>query len=232
MDTGVNLVLLLVRDNFEMNKRCIDSIFAQDVHTLLVIIDNSERNDTTKWATDNNIAAYLFRPQIGVSRGWNFGLSTLFKNGAEHVLVPDSDTILPPWHYSELLSYDTPFITGISVDTMEEIQTKPERASPIPHPDYSSFLIRREAWEKIGPFDETLWAWAGDCDHHLRGHRLGIPMLKSPSCKFYHERSSTIRLAPPKERRIMELQADADRETFFEKYGAYPGTPEYAELFK
>jgi predicted GNAT family N-acyltransferase len=48
---------------------------------------------------------------------------------------------------------------------------------------------------------------------------------------FYHERSSTLNNAAPKERRAIQMQADADRLRFYEKYGFHTWSPEYAAQF-
>ncbi len=227
----MNPVLLLVRDNFEMNKRCIDSIFEQDVPTTLVIVDNSERDDTLKWALDQRIAIYPFRPQIGVSRGWNFGIGQLFKDGWDHVLVPNSDTIIPPWFYRELLSCDVPFVTGISVDSMDAIKEPIPKQRLVERPDFSAFLIRRDCWETVGPFNEQLVHYCGDMDYHIRAHRLGIPLMNA-GVRFYHERSSTLKLATPEEHKAIQLQADKDRATFRSIYGFGANDPQYEEVFK
>ena len=225
----MNPVLLLVRDNFEMNKRCIDSIFAQDVPTTLVIIDNSECDDTFKWATENRIAVYPFRPQIGVSRGWNLGLSGLFRDGYEHVLVPNSDTVMPPSFYRRLLAYNVPFVSGRETTSLVDIEASLSGELG-GGPQFSAFLIRKSAWDAIGPFDADMDTWASDCDYHVRAHRKGI-LLQSAPVLYYHERSSTLRLADSKARRIMELQADADRMVFTEKWGVPVWSPEYVTLF-
>ena len=228
----MNPVLLLVRDNFEMNKRAIDSIFAQDIPATLVIVDNSVRDDTFNWALEQKIAVYPFRPQLGVSKGWNFGLAALFKDGWEHVLVPNSDTILPPWFYRELLAREVDFVTGVSVESMEQIAHLPnEPQALVEAPDFSAFLIRREAWQKVGPFDERMKNYYSDNDWHIRAHRAGVPLWNA-GLPFYHERSSTLKNAPPREKRDLDLQSVADSEVFYSIYGCYPWQPEYAALFR
>jgi hypothetical protein len=148
-------------------------------------------------------------------------------------LVINNDTVLPSNFYSELLSYNVPFVTGRSTESMLEISSmvQNERQPLVGGPDFSAFLIRREAWEKIGPFDERMKLYAGDNDYHVRAHRAGVPLLRA-NLPFYHERSSTLKKAPPAERREIELQADRDREVFKSIYGCMPWEPGYAELFK
>jgi hypothetical protein len=48
---------------------------------------------------------------------------------------------------------------------------------------------------------------------------------------FYHQRSSTLNNANPKEKRAIQMQADADRLRFYEKYGFHTWSPEYAAQF-
>lgn len=227
----MNPVLLLVRDNLEMTKRCVESILAQDIPTILQVVDNSDHDDVKKWGHDNDIFIYSFRPQIGVSRGWNFGLNLLFGEGYSHVLCPNNDTILSPWTYRMLLEMNLPFVTGVSVGDPNTLRQSSKWESPAPCPDFSLFAIRRDCWDAVGEFDDSMFLYASDCDYHVRAHALGIPLLNS-GVPFYHERSSTIKLATPDDRRAIEQQANLDRAAFMRKWGCLPGTPEYAQLFK
>ena len=167
---------------------------------------------------------------MGVSRGWNAGLDYCFLCGADHVLVIGNDTVLAPWTYSALLSADVPFVTGVDVG-MNPLPEKPDVFPLSPHPDFSCFLIRRECWEKVGPFDERMKIYASDCDYHVRAHRLGVPLWKA-SVPYNHERSSTLNRATPEERAEINAQANMDRQVFFNTYGCLPGTPAYNELFR
>jgi hypothetical protein len=97
-------------------------------------------------------------------------------------------------------------------------------------PQFSCFLIRKEAIEKVGWLDESMTSWASDCDYHLRAHRLGVELTSAP-VRYYHERSSTINNALPKEKRAMEMQADCDRMAFAQKWGIPVWSPEYAAQF-
>lgn len=216
----MNPVLLLVRDNFEMNKRCIESIFAQDISVTLVVVDNSERDETVIWALDQKLAVYPFRPQIGVSRGWNFGLSGLFKDGWAHVLVPNSDTVIPPFFYRTLLECNVPFVSGVTFTDMDAVM-QPQTPSLTDGPDFSAFLIRRECWEKVGSFDASMVHYCSDVDYDIRARKAGI-VLHNSHVKFYHERSSTLRNASPEDRRAIQEQSNRDHQAFRAKYGCLP----------
>jgi GT2 family glycosyltransferase len=236
----MNQVLLLTHNNLELTKHCIASVHKQDVPVHTYVIDNDSTDGTRDWLDESVARDEIFdwdgfTPQIGVSAGWNDGLKRWFsfnhKGRVEHVLCVNNDTILPPWFYSELLAYDKAFVTGVSVNQMEQIASRPLLMSLQPHPDFSAFLIRRECWEKVGPFDERMKHYASDLDYHVRAHRAGVNLWQA-NLPFYHERSSTLKNASPEERAQIERQADADRAVFRSIYGCGPNDPEYAELFK
>lgn len=226
-----NPVLILTFNNLELTKRCVESVHNQDVATRILIVDNGSTDGTIDWLRTGESGAGWTENgnNDGVSKGWNQGLGAFFAWDVNpHVLVLNNDVELPTWFYSELLSYDVPFVTGVAVDQRPTI--RPEKMPLNPHPDYSAFLIRREAWEKIGPFDERMKLYCSDCDHHVRGHRLGIQMMKA-NVPYLHINSQTLKRATPENRAIIETQANLDRATFQSMYGCLPGTKEYEALF-
>lgn len=228
----MNPVLILTHNGLELTKKCVESVLNQDIDVSTLVVDNGSTDGTSEYLEDmlGQVGSVILNENRGVSEGWNQGLE-MFMGDYPHCLVLNSDTILPSWFYSELLSYDVPFVTGLSVDWLAGIRKKQERRPLTPNPDFSAFLIRSEAWEKVGRFDESLWSWCGDCDYHVRGHRAGVGMYKA-FLPYFHQRSSTINNAPPQERKALEDQANRDRATFKAKWGVEPGTPEYAKLFE
>ncbi|HEX5426645.1 MAG TPA: glycosyltransferase [Candidatus Acidoferrales bacterium] len=229
----MNPILILSHNTRGLTQRCVESCLAQDCGGVLIdLLDNDSVDGTYEWAKSIPHPRILtqYRPQIGVSAGWNVELRNLFDNEqADHVLVVNSDTVLPPSLYNQLLAYGLPFVTGVSVDEMEE-RGIPERKELVESPDFSCFLIRRDCWQSVGPFDESMSIYASDLDYHLRAWRAGLDLWNG-GIPFVHERSSTLRLASPKDRRLIELQADADREAFYRKWGVRAGSKEYAALF-
>jgi GT2 family glycosyltransferase len=219
-------VLILAHNCLELTKRCIESVRRQDIPVVVSVIDNGSTDGTFLEIGADILLRYASNE--GVSRGWNRGLNFLFKS-ADHVLVLNNDVVIPSWFYRELLAYDAPFVTGFSVNSMEVLKQGPARIPLVGGPDFSAFLIRRDAWEKIGPFEEKMKFYAQDCDYHIRAAREGIPLLTA-HFPFYHERSSTLRLASPKEAEEIHAQANADREAFHKKWGFSVGSEEYIRV--
>jgi GT2 family glycosyltransferase len=220
----MNPILTLTHNALEMTKKAVDSFLRQDIDVQIFAFDNGSTDGTVGWLETVGILLDHAVLNAGVSKGWNVGLKRLF-NDSDHVLVCNNDVELPPWFYRELLSYREPFITGVSCDGAN-LKTPPPASNLVPHPDFSAFLIRREAWQQIGPFDEGMRHYAQDCDYHVRATQEGIP-LPAANCPFHHERSSTLRLASPEDRDEIEAQANLDRSYFLKKWGFPVGSEEY-----
>lgn len=232
----MNPVFILTKNNLEMNKRCIESALAQDLpHVSVFIYDNLSTDGTQDWLQRSDkhpmVVDLSEGIDLGVSEGWNFGLDAFFNRGLPHVLVINSDTVLPPWFFSTLLSYDGPFITGVSVGTMDEIATPPPRKELAPCPDFSAFLIRKECWDKVGQFDGKMVLYASDNDYHLHAHHAGVRLMNAGT-PFFHQRSSTLNNASPLEKSNIRFQADADRAEFRRKWGCNIGDTAYHALFE
>jgi GT2 family glycosyltransferase len=228
---GSNPCLILTHNNLGLTKKCVDSLMRQDTDCWVHVVDNDSTDGTWEWIKGATTAPVQFKPQIGVSAGWNVGLKFLFEcEDAEHVLCVNSDTVLPRWFYSSLLSYDGPFISGVSVDNMDVIASHEPRKELAPCPDFSAWLMRRECWDKVGKFDENQVLYCSDLDYHIRAHRAGVRLMNA-GVPFYHQRSSTLNNANPKEKRAIQMQADADRLVFYEKYCFHTWSPEYAAQF-
>lgn len=223
--------LLLTKNCLTMTRNCVESIRRQDVPVSIYIHDNCSTDETKVWLSQQpDISDLSSGVDLGVSEGWNLGLNFLFSQGANYVFCPNNDTILPPWFYSTLLSYRGPFITGVSVGSMEEIATIPPRKELAPCPDFSAFLIRKECWDKVGEFDGKMVLYASDLDYHIRAHRTGVRLMNA-GVPFFHERSSTLNNASPQEKQRIRLQADMDREVLRQKWSCNAWDNSYTAMF-
>ena len=228
----MNPILILTHDNLELTKRAVCSAQHQDVPTTIFVIDNGSTDGTREWLQTQEFNWWCRDTNEGVSKGWNLGFRWILKDrDCQHLLCCGNDVWLAPWTYSSLLKCEVPFVTAVAVGSMEQIPEFPDILPLTPNPDFSCFLTRREAWEKLGAFDEEMALYCQDCDWHIKGHRMGLPMWKA-SIPYFHTPSSTVRNARPEEREVLQSQARRDREAFQTRYGCLPGTKDYEAIFK
>ncbi len=226
--TGVNPVVMLVRNSLALTKQAVQSVLEQDIPVQLHVVDNNSQDGTTEWLQSFCPNLTTFRPAQGVSSGWNYALTSIFRR-CNHALVVNNDVVLRPDTYRSLLEDGGDFVTAVSVDNMEGIRGE-WRKAPRPHPDFSCFLIRKHVWDRVGGFDESMWLYASDGDYHLRMHKAGIEAY-TIGIPFYHYASGTLKSASPGEKAMIEAQAEKDRRTFEQKWGVQVGTPPYYALF-
>ena len=121
-----------------------------------------------------------------------------------------------------LLPTDEPIATGYP---------DPDPAMKRPHPDFSCYLIRRETWNLVGPFDENFkMAYCEDWDMHVRLHKAGIA-AECLDLPFLHHGAETIKNADPAEMRILQKQAQKNRDYFKSKWGMAGASEEYYRFF-
>ncbi len=226
---GVNPALMLCRNALELTKKAVESVLAQDIPVQLHVVANDCTDGTDQWLAEQPVTVHTFRPALGVSASWNYGLTMILRN-SEYCLSVNNDVQLRSDNMRELLDDGGEFVTGVSIDTLDGLQDQ-WRKSPRPHPDFSNFLIRRSAWEKVGGFDEQFSpAYYEDNDYHIRMHQAGIEAY-TIGIPFYHYASGTLKHCSESEARKIHQAADLNRERFFAKWKCYPGTPEYDALF-
>lgn len=224
-----NPVLILCHNACELTERALCSIANQDIPVHILGIDNASTDETPQTLFEWQVQTYRVSPSMGVSRAWNYGLRYFFEMGEDYVFVVNNDVVLRPETYRELLADGGPFVTCVGVNTLEEAQ-KPFVKNIRPHPDFSCFLIRKQVWETVGPFDESMVLYASDADYHVRMHKAGIPAY-TIGLPFYHVASGTIKYNPSEAVEI-QAQANRDRDAFLKKWGVSVGSPEYNAMFK
>lgn len=244
-----------------MLKRAVATFRAQDIGNIrIMIINNGSTDGTRPWLSSQHDLFSVHYPGRGLSvaASWNRGLQQLFQKN-DHVLVVNDDVELRPDTYRWLVADGGEFVTAVGTrdpkkiepqewiktpqvimatlrDPTPRIQIEPVYLSPDPtkkrrHPDFSAYLIRRSVWEKVGPFDEKfLVAYAEDADMHLRMYRAGIDAyaLELP---FLHHGAQTLKNAEPEEQRLIQEQAERNREYFKAKYGFSVGSIDYYAAF-
>jgi hypothetical protein len=171
----------------------------------------------------------------------------VFLKKSEYVLVVNNDIELRPDTYRHLVADGGGFVTAVGTNDPEKIKPPmkyehklanirgpyldPDPSKKRPHPDFSCFLIRKEVFEEVGPFDERFeGAYCEDSDYHVRMHRAAITAyaLELP---FLHHGAQTVKNADPGDQKRIQIQADKNRALFKQIYGFGVGSPEYYASF-
>ena len=229
-------IIVPTRNNLQLLKRAIETFRAQDIgNVAILVINNGSTDGTTAWLQTQHDLFQIHVPGTGwsVAHSWNRALDFVFDAEHEdHALVVNNDVELAPWTYRRLLADGGVFVTAVGVRERERLAEEPIHPSRSPHPDFSCYLIRRDCFKVIGPFDENFKvAFCEDWDYHVRMHRYGIDAV-SIDLPYLHHASQTVKTASNEDRDRIQAQADLNREYFFEKWGVRGGTDEYDALFE
>lgn len=232
-----NWVLIPCHNNSSLLVESLKTILSQDIGNVKIFAINNDSKDNTAFVLkdlDNSHVVVYRSPQSGVSGAWNFGLSCIFGNEkAEKVLVVNQDIILRPDTYRILDEQNLPFVSAVSRGSSELTTELAVWANaPIrPHPDFSCFLIRKDCYQRVGPFDEQFYpAWFEDNDYHIRAARAGIELV-CIDLPFYHYAAATMKLATEYDKAHYYGPAFLrSKQRFQDKWGVLPGTKEYEEM--
>jgi len=247
----MNWILCLTKNNLHLTRKAVETFLAQDIGDIrILIIDDDSTDGTLHWAWGvSSVAALPRSQQSGVAAMWNLGLGYIFGD-SDHALVVNNDVELRPDTYDWLLKDGGGFVTAVGVNERSQfIGPSPTGAKPgsgealyypfpdpdpkaiRPHPDFSCYLIRKETYTKVGPFDENFkTAFCEDWDYHVRLHQAGID-AHCIDLPFLHHSSQTVRNSSPEEKEEIYRQAALNREYFKKKWGVEGGSKEYYALF-
>ena len=73
----------------------------------------------------------------------------------------------------------------------------PTSAEAVPFVTGCCMLVPRLAWQRIGPFDESLFAYWEDFDWSWRARAAGYRLLYAPNGRLWHEVSASVRRNSP-----------------------------------
>lgn len=250
----MNWIICPVRNNIHLTREAVRTFRAQDIKggVHILIINNGSTDGTNEWLrAQPDIAVMNNYPGLSVASSWNSALVFVFnikvRSGvrSEYALVVNNDVELRPDTYRYLVADGGLFVTAVGSRDPKKIAPMvdydgvsnpisfipPNPSQKRPHPDFSCFLTRREAWDRVGPFDEQFKiAFCEDWDYHLRLHNAGI-RAEALELPFLHHASQTVKNCDDREREVILKQAGLNREYFQQKWGVMGGTKDYYDLF-
>lgn len=190
----------------------------------IILIDNAADEETEKWAkeTDRPVGYLPQTENLGAARSWNLGIRTAFELGYSYVLVANNDLVFAPDAVRNLVpsAYDG-FATVHSIGPHPELLESAERKNERSVADFCGFVITRNIWKTVGPFDERYWpAYVEDKDFDERLAKAGIQRYSCLDALVAHYGSRT----------RIEGGVDttkygrANREIFAKTYGYWPAS--------
>jgi hypothetical protein len=229
-----NAVVLLAynttRDQLDLTKKAVDSIFAQDVEggIHLWAVDNGSGIETTRWLKDlqalegHEIQKTFYETNQSPVRLANELAGSLFETGYPYILGVSNDCVLPTNLYTEMLKCPRGVVAAwMTADEIEPVQPPAKTVHEDCHMSVS--LTRRWAHdalvERYGHFfDPGFFLYGSDVDFKLRLAALGIHGAQL-DILVNHYGSACWRLAIPSVAREINAKADVDRTFFAKKWG-------------
>lgn len=199
-------------------KQCIESLQeamirakAHGLDAHIILIDNASTDDTViagPGLESDLLHYHRNNERWGFQKSVNFGVNYGWEHGAQLALVCNNDIVIHPealWRLAERFSQgDVGMVTCMDVrGEMHERSIVPtsigtlsakdkEPVDEAPHPNFSAFMISKEAWEQVGEFDELFApAYFEDNDYHRRMNLLEAKAVVLPAAMFFHYGSRT-----------------------------------------
>ena len=222
----------------------------------ILLIDNASTDETRDEAgkmVSDMFAHKRNEERWGFQRSVNFGVNDAWERGFDYALVCNNDILLHQEAIWRLVGrFSSP--TYVDPETKEEsglamvtcmdmrgqiepqafLQCNPNdvgQAPEAPHPNFSAFMLSKEAWETVGEMDEVFApAYFEDNDYHYRIKLAGMEAITYPPALFYHFASGTQREAKEREgggAMVSNQQFEANRATYARKWGGLPGEEKF-----
>jgi GT2 family glycosyltransferase len=232
----VTPVIILARNNVADTIKCIDSIRESfGVSFRLLVLDNASTDGTNKLRSHypmmENLYVVSFNNVQSVAHCWNMELSFMLASW-DHVVVLNNDIIVQPDTICTLIENRSlgGIVTAVSVDSMDNLRVGQPIGLPRPHPNFSAFLINRDCYQAVGPFDERFeGAYFEDNDYHIRVVQAGFKAV-CLNLPVYHRASGTLKNATPQEKSRIEKHFVTNKAFFQQKWGCLPGDSRYKQL--
>lgn len=184
---------------------CLRSLEGENADVL--VVDNASEDGTAEAVT----GAEVIRNDrnLGYAGGMNVGIRRAVELGADAVLLLNNDVELEPGAIAALVSSaegagavcplivfaDNParvWYSGASFDPRRGYNGRHrtdslESVAETERICGAAVLIPRAVLERVGAFDEELFAYFEDADWSLRARALGLPLLVAPASRVRHK---------------------------------------------
>lgn len=177
----------------------------------VIIVDNGSKEKYVKYIksiNEDKIEIILNKENLGIATALNIGVRKALENGYEWILTMDQDSKASPDMvkkmfnvYNSINREERKDILSIFPNFVDERIQSIEENSNMNSYEYvdaditSGNLLRKEVFEKVGFFDDSLFIDLVDTDFCMRLNEKGIKMIKIRDAVLYHSlgESKTIR---------------------------------------
>ncbi len=212
----------------------ISDVLAQTIPTKLLLIGQGLNDDFRHHlericeANDEQVFGWFFEPQVSLSTAWNRGLKFVWECGADKAWILNNDTRVhreTAHALSGCFKYGPLLVSAVGV-TPEQFD--PDEALVFwseaydtgkrGGPDFSCFMVSKEAHEKY-PFDEEFYpAFCEDLDLHRRMMLGGdAGRIFSVNVPYLHYSSQTLKTMPSEQRARTEAQITGRSRAHYER---------------
>jgi GT2 family glycosyltransferase len=176
----------------------------------VIVVDNASEDGSAEAAARTGAEVIRNERNLGYAGGMNVGIRAALERGADAVLLLNNDVEVEPGAVQALAAVegagavcpvvvfaDDPervWYSGASFDPKrgyngrhrtEPTGTETERICG------AAVLIPRETIERLGSFDEQLFAYVEDADWSLRVRDAGLPLVVTPAARVRHKVSAS-----------------------------------------
>ena len=168
----------------------------------VIIVDNGSKEKYVKYIksiNEDKIEIILNKENLGVATALNIGVRKALENGYEWILTMDQDSKASPDMvkkmfnvYNSINREERKDILSIFPNFVDERIQSIEENSNMNSYEYvdaditSGNLLRKEVFEKVGFFDDSLFIDLVDSDFCMRLNEKGIKMIKIRDAVLYH----------------------------------------------
>ena len=204
----------LIKSQFSLT-----SIVVVDNHST----DRSIQKLQKDFYLEDRVRFILNKNNLGFARGANIGIHFSLKQGADYIFLINNDTIVDPLCIELLISelkknfsdgmagprifyheepnkiwhgggYFNRLKTGVIVPEKNKLNNKvDDKIIKVSFLTGCCMLIKREAFKKVGFFDESYFMYEEDVDFCFRTIKKGFNILYVPKAHVWHKISSTLK---------------------------------------
>jgi len=217
-------VIIPAYNNANYLPEAIQSVLAQDYPRIELIVVDDGSTDDTRFAvapyTDRLL--YWFQENAGIAGARNAGYR---QSAGSFIAFLDADDLFTPGRLRLQLSAfeEDPTLACVQGHMVQfvspelpadfALRIRGETGGAIPAPLASTTLIRRSAYERVGPWDESLNVGV-DMDWYARLQEAGVPYRMLEQCllrRRIHRTNTNLRCAGEQSERLHVLKNILDR---------------------